>query len=364
MSRHHDPGQTPTRQGPLNRLNADVYPIIAAYLPLYVAPSTLLALALTNRHISYIVIPLLYATLVLKNEVDATIILEKLLNNPSFGRFVRELHIMSDLSLEGPVSQPDVMRELGGVISNGCLPFIHTLGLHHMRRRYYDERWEFVGEFGQLRKSFWIQLKEKCPRLRALILDGFKDDPQNPWLEDSGLIEIPVSIVAPHTYTSAERRQDIANFTIRIFGLLEHSGSDKLFHHISLRASSLRTLAVKCSPIPISAILKCDLPRLQSLSLGSFSKVDPVQAAAFFERHPSIEYLDLASSILGERWRWFSSHLPENLLPNLRHLKVRGRLAPMYYRVFIDNTRRRIGTMFGSSHQFSVNYPLFLFMKV
>jgi len=114
--------------------------IIAAHLPLDATPSTLLALALTNRHISEFALPLVNSRLVLKNETDAMLVLQKLLDNPLFGRIVRELHIMSDLSVDTRNQDPpwDVIRRVEDVISKGYLPFIHTLGLHLMARWYYD----------------------------------------------------------------------------------------------------------------------------------------------------------------------------------------------------------------------------------
>lgn len=173
------------KQGPLNELNPDIYPIIVAHLPLYIAPSTLLALSLTNRHISSIAVPLLYSRLILRNKADATLMMQKLMDNPSFGRFVRELHIMSN-----------VIDKVEGVILNGYLPFIHTLNLHLITGWYHDDNnYNSVYGFGRLGKQFLIKLKEKCPRVRSIILTGFRDDPEDPWFEDSGVMEVSVSVV-------------------------------------------------------------------------------------------------------------------------------------------------------------------------
>jgi len=198
-----------TQQGPpLNELLPEIYPIIAAHLPLYATPSTLLALALTNHHISEFALPLLYSRLVLQNETDATLVLQKLLDNPPFGCIVRELHIMSDLSVETRNQDPpwDIIRQVEDVISKGYLPFIHTLGLHLMERWYYDadKNFEPVKGFGQLRQEFLAQLKEKCPRLRGLVLKRFSDDQDEPWLEKSGFLEVPVSPAALNATTTTE----------------------------------------------------------------------------------------------------------------------------------------------------------------
>ena len=188
-----------TKQGPLNDLIPEIYPIIATHLPLYVTPSTLLALALTNHHISEIALPLVYSRVVLKNEWDATLVLQKLVDNPPVGLTIHELHIMSDLSVDTRNKNPplDMIRRVEDVILKGYLPLIHTLGLHLMNGWYYDldKNFEPVNGFGQLRKEFWAQLKEKCPRLRGLILEGFSDNLNEPWIEESGLLEIPVSAV-------------------------------------------------------------------------------------------------------------------------------------------------------------------------
>jgi hypothetical protein len=50
---------------------------------------------------------------------------------------------------------------------------------------------------------------------------------------------------------------------------------------------------------------------------------------AFFERHPAIEYLNVASNLIGVDQRWFLPELPHKLLPNLRHLRVSGKMHPL-----------------------------------
>ena len=189
-----------TEQGPLNNLLPEIYPIIAAHLPLHATPSTLLALGLTNQHISEIALPLIYSRLVLKNEEDALLVLQKLATDPSLGPVVRELHVLSNLSRETRIHDPpsDVIRRVSDVILKGSLPFLHTLALHlgHGWYWYYDDQnFLAVEGFGRPGKEFWSHLKEQCPRLKALILDGFMDDPDKPWIEDSGLLHVPVCIV-------------------------------------------------------------------------------------------------------------------------------------------------------------------------
>jgi hypothetical protein len=184
----------------LNHLLPEIYPIIAAHLPLYATPPTLLALALTNHHISQIVFPLLYSRLVLKTETHAILVLQKIADNPRFGRVIRELHIMSDLSVDTRKKHrhSDVMKRLENVISMGHLPFIYTLGLHLMYGWYYyyntSGHFQPLEHFGKLSKDFAGKLREKCPRLRGLILEGFSgSDEYEPWLEESGILQVFVS---------------------------------------------------------------------------------------------------------------------------------------------------------------------------
>ena len=115
--------------------------------------------------------------------------------------------------------------------------------------------------------------------------------------------------------------------------MIQQSCRDKLLAHISSLAPSLHTLDLMLSspdPSSPSPIFELDLPFLRSLSLASFSEVDAAQAMAFFERHPSIEYLNIASNFPGTNNCWFAPELPPNFLPNLRHLRVSGNLHSLY----------------------------------
>ncbi|KAG6809544.1 hypothetical protein H0H92_015842, partial [Tricholoma furcatifolium] len=154
-----------TKQAPfIQLLPAEVYPLIVAHLPLYATPSTLLSLALTNQDISGIVLPLLPACIILKNEKDALFVLKKLSSDPDFGFLVRELHIMSHLSLETrnnkppniePSNRSDVISQVVDVISKGKLPFLHALGLHLSSYWYYDDKNNFepVDGFGRFEQG-------------------------------------------------------------------------------------------------------------------------------------------------------------------------------------------------------------------
>ena len=63
-------------------------------------------------------------------------------------------------------------------------------------------------------------------------------------------------------------------------------------------------------------------PKLRSLSLASFTLENPAQAMAFWERHPSLEFLKIFSRDDDRRWFSRDSILPRGFLPNLKHLRV------------------------------------------
>jgi hypothetical protein len=180
----------------LNDLLPEIYPIIAAHLPLHSTPSTLLSLALVNHHISEIVLPLLYSRLILKNESDALKVIQRLLDEPQLGQVVREIHIHSNLSLatRAGANPFDVVTGLAKLITVNSLQYIHTLGLHLHTGWHYDDKFEPVLGFGKLRSDFWINLKKNCPRLRRLVLRNIWDHEDDPWVNDSGLLEVQVRL--------------------------------------------------------------------------------------------------------------------------------------------------------------------------
>ncbi|KAF8877822.1 hypothetical protein CPB84DRAFT_1966265 [Gymnopilus junonius] len=304
-----------TSQGLFSNISAELYPIIASHLPLYATSPTLLALALTNRHISDVVLPLLYSILVLKNEADALHVLQRLLDDPPFGRVVRELHVICELSnnIQNPNPPSAVIRRVEEVVSSGYLPFIHTFNLTISWGWYYDpERNLKQNEgYGNLSKAFVTTLKQNCPRLRCLILRNFGEYFKSIWIEESGILQ------APDTTRLAIRLRDWT---------LQRSAVDKLFEHVSSLSASLHTLELipgYMQSTSTSPIFNLDLPCLRSLTLSTSAEVDTEKSMAFFKRHPSIEYLDISLNDIRKTKCWFSSELPDRFLPNLLHLRAR-----------------------------------------
>ena len=80
-------------------LPAELFPVIVGFLPLFSAPSTILSLAMASHGFCQIVLPLLFARLVLKTEDDAIFVFRKILEDPRRGIAVRELYLASTLSL-------------------------------------------------------------------------------------------------------------------------------------------------------------------------------------------------------------------------------------------------------------------------
>ncbi|KAF9532549.1 hypothetical protein CPB83DRAFT_846963 [Crepidotus variabilis] len=292
-------------------LAPEISSLIADHLPLHATPSTLLSLALTSRNISDAILPMIHTRLVLKNETEAICVLQKIADDPSFGRGVRELHVLSSLSVEIRKQKPskDVIRRIEDVILKGHLPLIHTLGIHLTKGWFYDDDNKFkpIKGFGQLSKKFWVKLREKCPRLRTLAMKGFADDLRKSWMGKSGFLEV----------------SGITNLTVHTLAL-KQSACSKLLNHLPSLAPRLHTLNLKPNPetpTSLASILKLDFPCLRSLSLVSFKDVDSELTIPFFLRHPSVEYLNIASDSLSYR-SWFISEIPGDILPNLHYLTV------------------------------------------
>ena len=107
------------------KLLPELFPLITSHLPLYVTPSTLLSLALTNHWYYEVVHELLYSRLILRNEKDAITTFLKILDNPNLGKAVREVHVMSELTvatMEGKTAF-DAVTGLKKIIKAGSIPW-------------------------------------------------------------------------------------------------------------------------------------------------------------------------------------------------------------------------------------------------
>jgi len=301
---------------PLSNLIAEIYPIIASHLPLSLTPPTLLSLALTNRHISEIVLPILYSRLILKNEDDALKMIHRLLAEPDLGKSVRELHILSDLSLvtlhgKNPF---DVVTGLTKVISGGFIPFMHTLDLH------LSSGWPESSRV--LRTDFLVDLRKNCPRLRGLILRGVTvidaDVSKNPCLT-WGTPGLPVrrSVLCSCLLIA---RKDVTNLTLNLVKFT--FTYEKFFKKLSSLSYNLHTLNLRGFLGPCTtdtSLFKLTFPNLLSLTLAGFVTHISREATTFWVRHPTLEYLDISPSL-----KWFPDNFVTSpgFLPNLKHLKV------------------------------------------
>ena|SRR6266581_4182360 len=111
----------------LIELPPEIFSIIASNLPLYITPPTLLSLALANRRLSEIILPILNSTWILRDDRDALKMIQRLLDEPETGKAVRELHILSFCGMSRQ-SAIYIIRHLEKVIIETAIyPFPWTL---------------------------------------------------------------------------------------------------------------------------------------------------------------------------------------------------------------------------------------------
>lgn len=181
----------------IHEVPPELYPIIISYLPLYATPLTVLTLATTNRHISEIVIPLLHRCIILRDGDQASTFLKNVIGNLTLGKLVRELHIMAENCPPGDrVSAWMVVERLQDVISRGCIPSIRVLDVQLMGMEYTR-----LGR-GYIQEDFWIQLKEYCPQLHAIVMKGFLGMVKT-WFDESCIMQIAVSMLISNLLTSS-----------------------------------------------------------------------------------------------------------------------------------------------------------------
>lgn len=171
----------------------DLLPLIALHLPLQLLPATLSSLALTCREIYPYVYPVLYSRIIIKNELHAYQILDKISSDPALGPLIQELHIRIDLSDElGKQLQPadglaalPVLVKLQQIIEKGSLFFMDFLRLVLLKFPYpKNDRELRLNARYRLPTGFWETLRGSCPNLRGLCMDGAGDTPEDSRLTD------------------------------------------------------------------------------------------------------------------------------------------------------------------------------------
>ncbi|PPR03562.1 hypothetical protein CVT26_006104 [Gymnopilus dilepis] len=290
-------------------LPSELLPLIARHVPLYARPSTLLALGLSSRGAYQAIHDLLYSCLVLRNESDAISIFQRILADPDLGGNVKELHVMSELTVatinkETPF---DTVTGLKRVVKAGYLPQLRTLVVRLLKGGRHDEPWYRVAGFGHLEADFWEDLTTKSPRIQTIVLSGIGDRTGDTWLQESGIYEVKTM-----------KKLVNLGLTFSMGGHSQHNGTDILLTSIRDLSSSLHTLVLGLNNRFESAspILSLNFRQLRSLTLGMFSVPDVSEAMAFWERHPLIEKLKLIDTYRTSHW--FAEDSPADLLPNLQ----------------------------------------------
>ncbi|KAF8173448.1 hypothetical protein BJ912DRAFT_886147 [Pholiota molesta] len=291
----------------------ELLPVIASFLPLRSAPATLYSLALGNRRLYHIVRPLIYSRLILRNERDALMILRRITDYPDIGRFVNELHILSDLE---PLRQDerrgqDVLIGLSAIVMSGSLPALEALGIYLLMGWRVAEGYRNVPGHGNVAVEFWESLHRNCPRLRALYLRGLTSMTLDRRFNGSAAIADGINLLnltrlTVDMWLTPPRAQDV---------------SRKISDNLYRLAPTLQNLTlgfstmVHLNTIPLFAL---HFPRLRSLVLKGFVPESVSSAVSFWERHPALERLFLVRY----EGRWFPDQFQPRLLPNLKYLKA------------------------------------------
>ncbi|KAJ3500893.1 hypothetical protein NLJ89_g9588 [Agrocybe chaxingu] len=170
----------------------ELYPLIASHIPLHATPQTLLSLAITNRHLSEFILPLVHQCLILRDENSIMKVLHKVSVDSAFSVRVRELHLICMGSISKKDDAFDAIKELEKVVAAGALPNLHTLGLRSC---------EYESDPDD-HPNFWAIVDEHCRRLRRIrLMDVYGAEYLTPkerdfhWLRSSGVFQIPASYV-------------------------------------------------------------------------------------------------------------------------------------------------------------------------
>ncbi|KDR76878.1 hypothetical protein GALMADRAFT_225049 [Galerina marginata CBS 339.88] len=294
-----------TSNSPFTKLPPELFPVVAAHLPLYATPTTLYSLALTNHGLHEIISPLLYSCMVLRNQRDALTLLQRMLVDRQLGHLVRELHIMS----EGPavmLGDRDVLTGLRKVVQGGLLPYIHTLGLYLLQND-----WQLPKILTEADIAFWKELRGNCPRLRGIVIFGLEYWRIGGW-------DTLFQVIQPN-----ESRPALSHLAFDIKGPLDNdNGGGNLLKGINHFSPSLQTLVLRSTEGFASAshILTLEFPCLKSLTLDGFRVRLTSEAMTFWRKHASLERVRLSNGVQSSRW--FYEHIEPGLLPNLMDFRA------------------------------------------
>ncbi|KAF8168689.1 hypothetical protein BJ912DRAFT_199020 [Pholiota molesta] len=318
----------------------ELFPIIAAFVPLRSAPGTLRAVALGNRRFYNICRPLLYSRLILRNEDDAIAVIQRIMDDPQLGFLVTELYIMSELSLEARKGKKpfEVVAGLRILVAKGLIPRITALGLYLLKGWTYDEHFYAMSR-GRLLANFWIDLRNECPRLRTLVLRNVGHGLTEPWLTGPVIDEI----------------NNLSNLSVLRLEWIQSGGPEgeddlKISNNLPRLASSLHTLSLRGDLKEATVLFSLDIPHLKFLRLHDFDCHDTALVHGFLKRHPELESLSFERCM----HTWFSDNIEAGVLPKLQHLKAKFKDI----RFFVPILAQLVSLGFTESYNCQVPYLL------
>ncbi|KAH6905028.1 hypothetical protein BKA70DRAFT_1226226 [Coprinopsis sp. MPI-PUGE-AT-0042] len=288
---------------------------VTEYLPLYSLLQTLLSFALTSRTSYNISLPLLYSHLILRDEKDALLVLQKILGNTIQGFLVRGIHIYSEISSKKGLEAKDgagtivhVVRALQEVITSGSVPLLNTLELHLDCPPLGLNNGQIKG-FRELNVPFWNGLQLHCPRLHTLIFSNIGGSPGNVWLNKSGIFEVEGLHALCLRFVPERLDKEGSELLLKTVGNISSH-----LRHLDLAPNSVEEEWMEMAPY-----WALDFPCLESLQLLGQVSRDTSKSMAFWRRHPSLEHLHLRYC---EGAPLFSNdiHTIEGFLPKLKHL--------------------------------------------
>ncbi|KAF9471095.1 hypothetical protein BDN70DRAFT_888466 [Pholiota conissans] len=289
----------------------ELFPHIAAFLPLRAAGPTLLSLSLTNHAIHHLVYPLLYSRLILRNEDSALSAMQKILDVPQLGIAVTELHVMTELSSEARKgTKPfDVVEGLQRMVEGNLLPRLIALGLYLTDGWVFDEEYNPILTHGRISVDFWRYLRVACPRLKSLSLQNLGHSFDDPWFSGPVLDEVL-------------QFQGLSTLRLEWIDQMGLSDTDSLrvINSLPKLASSLHSLSLQAGDLQnLDEFFLVDFPNLKWLRLQDFDAgSDPSSLMTFLRRHTQLE----SFTFMHPGAESFGDDVEGDFLPNLKHLKA------------------------------------------